>query len=397
LSNELRFDLLPTPQIKFGVGRLVELPECLKQLQMTKVLFVGSKSALNQTRVKEILSELEKNENIAFTTLEVRGEPDTTQVDRGVETGKEFQANGVIAIGGGSAIDLGKAIAGLLTNDGKAKDFMEVVGAGKKITRLPLPFLAIPTTAGTGSEATKNAVILSRDEKVKASIRSELLIPKMAIVDPELMVSMPKAVTASTGLDALTQLIEAYTSTKAQPLTDVLARMGLNRAIKSLVVAFEDGYDISAREDMAFAALLSGICLANAGLGAVHGFAGVLGGKLAMPHGVICGALLPLVIEENIKQMIKEVPFHRALTKYVRLAHLFGEPKSENYKTDALRLIERLKQLTAILKTPKLSSFGLTTKDFEKIIPLAMKSSSMKYNPVPLPEESLYAILQKAL
>ncbi len=397
MSNELRFDFLQVPQLKFGFGRIIELPESLEQFKATNCLFVGNRSVLKSAKITEILAEIKENEQVTVGLLEVQGEPDTTQVDKGVQLGKELQANCVIAIGGGSAIDLGKAIAGLLTNEGEAKDYMEVIGTGKKITNEPAPLIAIPTTAGTGSEATKNAVILSKKEKIKASIRSPLLIPKLAIIDPELMLSMPRNVTASTGMDALTQLIEAYTSNKAQPLTDVLARMGLNRAIKSLLLAYDNGQDVSAREDMAFSALLSGICLANAGLGAVHGFAGILGGRLEIPHGVICAALLKPVIEENIRQMVKEVPYHRTLTKYVKLAYLFGVPKNENIKTTAFNLIERLEQLTNLLKIPKLSSLGLQEQDFETIIPLVLKSSSIRYNPVALSEEALYSILQKTL
>ncbi len=384
------------PYIHFGKGTIEKIGNILTTYG-SKILIVASKSVLNQSLVESKLEQISTEHKIVFENIIIQGEPDVEQIDQGLDKGRNHKSQAVIGLGGGSAIDAGKAIAGLLTNGGSAIDYMEVVGKGKKITKQSLPYIAVPTTAGTGSEVTKNAVILSKNDGVKASIRSPLLVPKTAIIDPLLMASAPKDVTASCGLDALTQLIEAYTSIKAQPLTDALAIQGIECASKSLLFAFEDGNDISARKDMAYASLLSGICLANAGLGAVHGFASPVGGMFSIPHGVICAALLAPVIEENIRNMISQVPFSEALTKYNRIGEIVSNLIFEDIREGASRVIEYTQNITKLLKIPKLSKYGLAEKDFDKIIEMAKLSSSMRYNRVVLSDESLYRILKKTL
>ncbi len=394
MVDELRFDFLNTPQIVFGKGRFQEIGDLLSQYGK-RILIAGSESAFSQ--IKEQFEAIISKKKISYEIIFIKGEPDIHQIDSGVELGIKQKADAVLGIGGGSAVDAGKAIAGLISNGGSAKDYMEVIGKGSKITKQPLPYIAIPTTAGTGSEVTKNAVVLSKEDGLKTSIRSPLLIPKVALIDPELMVNVSPEVTAYCGLDALTQLLESYTSIKSQPITDSLAILGIRRIIKSLIFVYENGDDVSSREDIAFAALLSGICLANAGLGAVHGFASPIGGMLGIPHGVVCGALLAPVIEENIRQMVAEIPFNETLAKYATLGELLVDLVFEDIREAADRVIEYTEQISRILKIPKLSKYGLTEKYFDKIIEKAKISSSMRYNPVKLSDEALHRILLKSV
>jgi alcohol dehydrogenase class IV len=396
LINNLTFDFLNTPQIIFGSGRFIELGKIIQSFG-NKVLLIASKSALSHSIIEKELVILSDQYNYSIETIYIKGEPDTEQIDKSVDLGLKQKTEIVVGLGGGSVVDAGKAVAGLITNGGQSKDYMEVVGKGKKITKEALPYIAIPTTAGTGSEVTKNAVILSKEDKLKASIRSPYLVPRIALIDPELMTTVPKEITASTGLDALTQLIESFTSNKAQPMTDALARIGIKKAAESLVLVYENGNDVTAREDMAFAALLSGICLANAGLGAVHGFAGPIGGMFGIPHGIICGALLKPVIEENIRIMLGQVPFHKSLAKYAEINQLFGGIQPEGMKEAVYQLIEKLKQLSKKLVVTKLSQYGLEEGKFDLIIKNAKKSSSMRYNPVQLSDELLFSILQQSI
>ena len=235
-------------------------------------------------------------EGLRTFTFSVPEEPTTATVLEGVEQARQARSDLVIGIGGGSVLDTGKAIAALLTNSGNLLDYLEIVGRGKQILQAPAPYIAIPTTAGTGTEVTRNAVIGSPEHGVKVSMRSPLMLPRLAVIDPQLTLSMPPPLTAFTGLDALTQLMEAFVSNKANPLTDGICREGMGRAARSLRKAFEDGKDQTAREDMAVASLFGGLALANAKLGAVHGFSGPLGGMFAAPHGAICGLLLPHVM-----------------------------------------------------------------------------------------------------
>jgi len=394
LADELKFDFLTTPQIIFGIGRFKEIGDILTNYGK-RILVVGSKSAFSD--IKDNFESLITKKKMNYDLHYITGEPDIQQIDDGVALGLKQKVDIVLGIGGGSAVDAGKAIAGLITNGGSAKDYMEIIGKGSKIRKESIPYIAIPTTAGTGSEVTKNAVISSKEDGLKASIRSSFLIPKIALIDPKLMVNVSPEVTAYCGLDALTQLIESYTSIKAQPITDSLAILGIRRITKSLIYVCENGQDISAREDVAFAALLSGICLANAGLGAVHGFASPIGGMLGIPHGVVCGALLAHVVEENIKQMVAEIPFNETLAKYATLGELIANLVFDDIREAADRVIEYTEQISRLLKVPKLSKYGLTDKHFEKIIEKAKKSSSMRYNPVRLSDEALYRILLKSV
>jgi alcohol dehydrogenase class IV len=346
----------------------------------------------NLKRAEPLLEELKKQE-IQYTTFSVSGEPTTTIAKTGVEQARQAKSDLVIGIGGGSAIDTGKAIAAMLTNAGELEDYLEVVGQGKPLEKRPVCYIAIPTTAGTGTEVTRNAVLGVPEHQVKVSLRSLLLPARVAIIDPELTYSMSPSITASTGLDALTQLMEAYVSIKANPLTDGICKEGLIRAGRSLRKAYEDGSNPAAREDMALASLFSGLALANAKLGAVHGFAGPLGGMICAPHGTICARIMPYVIETNVQALKERAPNSSALTRYGEIAQLITEITEKNVDG----LVKWVRDLCQTLKVPPLSGFGLKESDFQAAIAKAQKSSSMKGNPITLTEEELTAIMEKSL
>jgi alcohol dehydrogenase class IV len=342
-------------------------------------------------RAEPVLKELNK-QGIEYSTFSVSGEPTTTTAKRGVEKARRAKRDLVIGIGGGSALDAGKVIAAMLTNTGELEDYLEVVGHGRPLMQKPVPYIAIPTTSGTGAEVTRNAVLGVPEHQVKVSLRSPLLPARLAVVDPVLTHSMPPSITASTGLDALTQLMEAYVCNKANPLTDGICREGLKRAGRSLRQAYEDGSNSTAREDMSLASLFSGLALANAKLGAVHGLAGPLGGMISAPHGTICARLLPYVIEINVQALQKRTPSSPALVRYGEIAQLL---KGITVKT-VEGVVEWLRDICLSLKVPPLSEFGLKEPDFKTVVAKSQKSSSMKGNPISLTDDELIAILKKS-
>ncbi len=294
-------------------------------------------------------------------------------------------------LGGGSAIDTAKSIAILLTNPGPILDYLEVIGTGRKLEVPPVPFIAVPTTSGTGAEVTKNAII-TPEHKVKVSMRSPMMLANTVASDPELTVSVPPAVTASTGLDALTQVLEPFVSNLANPITDALCREGLARAARSLKRAYDDGTDIDAREDMAITSLFGGLALANAKLGTVHGFAGVLGGLYPIPHGVACATMLPHTIEANVRALKERDPNSEALGRFDEIARILtGDPRAKS--ADGVAWIQAL---CAHLQVPGLASFGMTEGDFPDVVAKTKAASSTKGNPVVLTDEELTAILAKS-
>jgi alcohol dehydrogenase class IV len=356
---------------------------------------VASSSALKKASgIESVLDEIESSHDIPYEIFVVQGEPTTDIIDLGVKKAKDFHADMVLGVGGGSAIDASKAIAGLVTNGGLAQDYMEVIGKGSVISKPSLPIIAVPTCPGTGAEVTKNAVILSEKEKFKASIRSIYLIPKVAIIDPTLMVTVPPATTAVCGMDALTQLIEAYTSNKSQLITDALAILGIKKVTDSLLNCYENGHLVNAREDVALGALLSGICLANAGLGAVHGFASPIGG-FQIPHGLICAILLVPTIEANIGTITALNPASTSLLKYAKLGEIVSKKSIADKEEAHDAFINYLRKLTTDLNLPTLAEFELTKSDLDTIVDKAVKSSSMRYNPVKLSKDTLFGILQQ--
>ena len=279
----MRFEFATATRIVFGEGAAATLPELVRSFGARPFVVTGS----SRERASWLVSAL------SAEVLAVPGEPTVDLVRDGARRARKAACDVVVALGGGSAINAGKAIACIATNGGEPLEFLEVVGKGRVLSAAPLPFIAAPTTAGTGSEVTRNAVLASAEHGVKASLRSPMMLPRVALVDPELTYSLPSAATASTGLDALTQLIEPYVSARANPLADALCVEGIGRAAGALGRVYRDGMDRQARRDMALASLFGGLALANAGLGVVHGFAAPLGGQWNVPHGALCAALLP--------------------------------------------------------------------------------------------------------
>jgi alcohol dehydrogenase class IV len=330
---------------------------------------------------------------VAVEQLAVSGEPDVAAVDAGARRARERGCDVVVGIGGGSAIDTAKAVAGLATNPGSALDYLEVVGRGQALAAPALPLVAVPTTAGTGAEVTRNTVILAPAQRFKASIRSPFLYPRVALIDPELARSLPPEVTASTGLDALTQLVESYVSVRANPLTDALARDGIRRAAGALRRVVADGQDVSARTEMALASLFSGMALANAGLGAVHGFASPLGGRYPIPHGVACAALLPHVMRVNVRALREREPAGPGLVRYRDVARVLvdGDAGSADAEIDAG--IAWIADLSRELRIPALGAYGVRPEDVPDLVAAAAAASSTRGNPIALTASELADVL----
>ena len=383
----MRFEFATATRIIFGPGTIGQVASLSAEMG-THACVVTGRSA---ERASPLLEQLDRL-SIGYVTFSVTAEPTTTAVKVAVELARRADCDLVVSMGGGSALDTGKVVAAMLTNSGELEDYLEVVGAGKPLSRGPAPYIAIPTTAGTGAEVTRNAVLSVPEHQVKVSMRSPLMLPRAAIVDPLLTHSMPPSVTASTGLDALTQLIEVYVSDKGNPLTDGICREGLARAGRSLLRACEDGDDAAAREDMALASLFSGLGLANAKLGAVHGFAGVLGGMLCAPHGAICARLLPFVMEANVRALQSRAADSAALIRYDRVAQLLtGDAKA--HASDGVTWV---RDLCVVLEAPSLAELGLKERDLPTIVAKSRRSSSMKGNPIELTDDELTGILREA-
>jgi alcohol dehydrogenase class IV len=298
-----------------------------------------------------------------------------------------------VGFGGGSALDAAKAIAALLANGGDPLDYLEVIGRGKPLTQPSLPCIAIPTTAGTGAEVTRNAVLASVEHRVKVSLRSPHMLPRLALVDPELTYDLPPAVTASTGLDALTQLVEPFVSQRANPLTDALCREGMRRAARSLRRAYERGDDAAAREDMALASLFGGLALANAALGVVHGFAGPIGGMFPAPHGAVCARLLPYVMDANLRALRERSPTHEALNRYEEIAHILTG-SAHATAADGVRWVQ---ETGSALDIPPLAAYGMAADDVPVLVEKAAAASSTKGNPISLTPDEMREILARAL
>jgi alcohol dehydrogenase class IV len=382
------FDFATAGRIMAGPGRSQELPGLLAGLGSRVLVITGADPA----RHAGLLAGL----GLAAAAFPVAAEPTVELVRAAVAAAREHGADVVVAIGGGSVIDTGKAVAMLLGNGGDPLDYLEVVGAGHAITRPAVPCVAVPTTAGTGAEVTANAVLAVPSHRVKASLRSPLMIPRVALVDPLLTVSCPPPVTAASGLDALTQCLEPFVSVQATPLTDGLAREGLRRAGTGLRAAYVDGGDLGARADMAMCSLLGGMALANAKLGAVHGLAGVIGGTADVPHGLACAALLAPVIEANVRALRSAGPRPAALDvldRYTEAARLLTGHQAASIE-DGLAWI---RETLTLLHVPGLGVFGLGAQDADDIAAKAMTSSSMKGNPVTLSHADLKAVLLRAL
>ncbi len=362
-----RFEFATAQRIIFGHGVIRELPALTAEFGPRALLIAGSRTAQWETRLPYV------------GIKSICGEPTTQDIESGVELAKQHNADVIVAIGGGSVVDAGKAIAAMSTQPSDLMSYIEVIGEGKPLEAAPLPFIAVPTTAGTGAEATRNAVIASKEHRVKASLRHLSMLPRIALIDPELAVDLPPHVTAASGMDALTQCLEAFVCSRAQPMTDALCRDGIQRAVRSLERAFQNGQDLDAREDMALCALNSGIALANAGLGAVHGFAAPIGGMFHAPHGAVCAALLAPVWEANSKRVQNRA-------KFDQVDQMLGG--------DA---IAWLHGITQRLHIPKLNVWGIQDGNLDEIARKVANASSMKANPVSLSHDELVNILRQAL
>ncbi len=383
------FEFATAARIIFGDNCSAQLPQLAGGLGRHALLVTDS---FQPPSASDLIATLH-DADFAFTHFPVSGEPSVEVIDEAKDVALNAGCDMVISIGGGSVIDSGKASAALIPNDGAVIDYLEVIGAGRKLVAAPLPFIALPTTAGTGAEVTKNAVLGSKRHRVKVSLRDNRMLADIALVDPVLTYSMPPAVTASTGMDALTQVLEPFVSHLATPLTDGFCREGLRRAGRSLRRVYEAPVDAPARRDMALTSLLGGLALANAKLGAVHGFAGVLGGMYGAAHGAICAALLPPVIKANIKALTQRGADSLALSRYDQAAQTLLDAPSAKAQ-DAINWIGETSRYLGI---PGLASCGVQAADFAEIVAKSSVSSSMKGNPIVLTAEELTAILQAAL
>lgn len=382
------FEFTSPAKIVFGAGTLREAGAIARAFGQ-RALVVTGRNPQRAGRLLQLLGEAA----VSAATFSVPGEPELATVDRGTALAKMENCGLVIAFGGGGAIDAGKAIAAMLTNEGELLDYLEVIGCGRKLTRPSAPFIAIPTTAGTGSEVTRNAVLASPEHKVKVSLRSPLMLAKVALVDPELTYDLPPALTASTGLDALTQLIEPFVCNRANPMTDGFCADGIRLAARSLRAALTDGKNPSAREDMAVASLFGGLALANAGLGAVHGLAGPIGGSFPAPHGAICAALLPHVMDANLRALRQRAPGSEALRRY----DLLGRWLTGNPAATADDGVTWVRELVSDAQIPRLGTYGIRGEHVAGLVEKAARASSMKANPIALTPDELAEILGPAL
>lgn len=393
----MRFEFATAGRIVFGSGTVNEVGRLAGELLAAQRERTGEVSVLvvagrDSTRVEPVLASLQAA-GVACSHFTVDGEPSVSVARQGAARAVEAGCRAVVGMGGGSAIDAGKAIAALAENPGDPLDYLEVVGRGRALARASLPYIAVPTTAGTGAEVTRNAVLLSEAHGVKASLRSPHMLPRVALVDPQLTWSLPPAATAATGLDALTQLIEPFVCVRANAMTDAVCREGITRVARSLRRAFSAGDDAAAREDMSIAGLFGGLALANAGLGAVHGFAGPIGGMFPAPHGAVCAALLPHVMAANVRALRQREPGSEALTRYQQVAAMLTGESSATIEAG----VDWVRRLVADLGIPGLGAYGLRPEHAEDIVAKSAAASSMKGNPIQLTPEELSSALTAAL
>lgn len=385
MSGPLSFDFGTAGRVVFGAGRAAQLPDLLRGWGSRALVCTGSSAERHAALIGNLPLDVE-----LFT---VGGEPTVDLARRAADSARTFGADVVVAIGGGSVLDLGKAVAMLVGNGGDPLDFLEVIGAGRPVAARSVPFAAVPTTAGTGAEVTENAVLASPEHGRKASLRSPLMIPRLALVDPLLTVGCPPAVTAASGLDALTQCLEPFVSPQATPVTDGLALQGLRQAASGLRPAYRDGTDVPARTAMAICSLLGGMSLANAKLGVVHGFAGVIGGLIDAPHGAICAALLPSVVEVTVAALRSRDQGGPGLDRYREAAAvLTGRPAASIEDG-----IGWLRETVTLLGVPGLRELGLRAELADDVIDKTRTASSTRGHPIVLTDGELWTALDRAL
>ena len=373
--------------ILFGPGTITAVPNIAVSLGQRPFIVISSKE-----RAPSLLDGLSAT-GLSSTYYQAKREPDLASVNLAMRYAKEADCDMVIAIGGGSTLDTGKAVAALLTNPGQLLDYLEIIGKGLPLKKPAAPFIAIPTTSGTGSEVTRNAVISVPEQHLKVSLRSPYLLPSYSVIDPMLTYSLPPAVTAFTSLDALTQVIEPFVCNATNPLTDTFCRDGISRAAYATKKAYHHGQDADAREQMSLISLYGGMALANARLGAVHGLASPLGGMIPAPHGAICARLLPIVMEKNLKALQARQPESPALGRYWEISRLL----TGNQSADPSDGATWVQSLCDELNIRPLAEFGLQPDIFPEIISQSRNASSMKGNPVILTNSELQEILERAI
>ena len=384
----IRIDLAVPADVRFGAGRVSEVPAALAALGANRVLVVTGRTTARADAVRSMLTEA----GISSIAFGVATEPSIERVRAAVALVAEAGCDAVLGFGGGSALDVGKAAAVLATSGADPLDHLEVIGGGRPLTRPGLPCVAVPTTAGTGSEVTRNSVLSGGG--VKASLRSPLMLPKVAIIDPDLLTGVPRPTIAASGMDALSQLIEPLLSRRANPFTDALARDGMRRSARSLSRAYQEGMeDPGVREDLALASLFGGLCLANSGLGAVHGLAAAAGARLSAPHGAVCAAVLAAAMDVNLRALHHRAPEHQALARMTEVASLLtGQPDATPEEA-----IAWLQDLTTALSIPGLASYGLNHDGISEVVTAAQSASSMRGNPIDLSDEEVSEIVTRSL
>ncbi len=383
------FSFASTPSLQFGNGKFSVLPDAIRSFGSNVLLVTGAKSLLSSSYFSYLSEQLE-SKSIVFKHCIVETEPSPSLIDAVVQQFSFERIDSVVAIGGGSVLDAGKAISAMLPLKTPVKEYLEGVGNKHAHPGVKVPFIAVPTTSGTGSEATKNAVLSETGENgYKKSLRHNNFVPDLAIVDPTLAVSCPPSVTAASGMDAFTQLLESYVSTAANPITDALAYTGLKLISNSLFRSYHEGNNLEARGEMALASYLSGITLANAGLGLVHGFASSIGGYLSIPHGVICSSLMPATNTVTVKHL-RICKDERSLKKFADIGRLFSgaKDKTDDFYVDAL--LEKIASLAVEMDIPRLYQAGVKRTDFKKIL----SNTDNKNNPVILQPEQMLEILE---
>lgn len=386
------FSFSKLPEIHFGLGTFSKLPDKIKRFGDNALLVLGNRSFQNSNHWNK-LQNLLKEKNICFLIVNVNNEPTSEFIDDTISLYRNNNIDVIVSIGGGSVLDAGKAISAMFFKEKTIVNYLEGVGNkihdGKK-----LPFIAVPTTSGTGSEVTKNAVLCERGPNgYKKSLRHDNFIPDVAIIDPGLTIGCPQSITGASGLDTFSQLIESYTSTKASVITDSLAIKAIKCVKRSLLKAYNDGSNVDARSDMAYASAISGITLANAGLGLIHGFASSIGGYFDIPHGIVCGTFIGTVNRMNIKKLIEQNSDNWFLNKYAEIGKLFTAHNSKSKEYYALLLADELDKMVEGLNLPKISEFGVSETDIERIILL----SGHKNNPVKFKNEELKEILTERI
>jgi alcohol dehydrogenase len=391
------FAISTLPRIVFGDGVLSRVPELAGECGRRALLVTGASTLRNSPHWDALVNGLQAR-GIAWEQVSVCGEPSPQLVDEAAKRFRDAGIEVVIGIGGGSVMDAAKAVSGLLRGYHSVLDYLEGIGPELPYSGPAVPFIAVPTTAGTGSEATRNAVLSVQGENgFKKSFRHELLVPRYAVVDPELLATCPPGLIAANGMDALTQLLESYVSLKANPFTDALALSGI-AMVRDSLLPWHDGQSDGAghRRGMAYAALLSGITLAQVGLGSVHGLASPLGAFFPIPHGVVCGTLVAACTEVNIRALSAREPDSPALAKYSDLGRLLADEHDLDDETAREVLLEILIEWTDDLALPRLSEYGLTAADIPRVV-ANCRGSSMKTNPVVLADDEVAGVLQQRL